>query len=194
MPLPSFKTATLCLLLPACLHAGLGQGKLDYSKRNSVIQGKMYSGSMSKANRQTTVQPQIRYDYSRDQARISQHSHNHYQQAQMSRYETKVVEQKRSFWDKFRAPFSSKRKDTLDYNFDSGKDYRDKGLSFGKGNQFSKFNDTVRLQNPEKETRRVSAGDINKYIDPRSQERNRPAQGQNGFIQVQGPGQWNRLR
>ena len=189
-----FAFPLLCLLVPMFLHAGLGQGTLDYTKRNPRIQGKMYSGTMFKGNRQTTSQPKIRYDYSRNQARISQFSHNRYQQVQASRYETKVVEQKKSFWDKFKAPFSSKRQKTQTYQYSGNQHYRDKGLHFGQGNQFSKFNNTVRLQNPEKNTHRVSAGDINKYIDPRASERDRPAQGKKGFIQVQGPGQWSRLR
>jgi hypothetical protein len=176
------------------LQAGLGQGRLDYSKRNARIQGKIYSGNMFKGNRQTTSQPQVQYDYSSNQARVSRYSHNRNSQVQASRFPTKNYESKRSFWDKFKAPFSSKRRDTRTYQYSGGQHYRDKGLTFGQGNQFSKYNNTVRLQNPEKNTRRISSGDINKFIDPRAQERNRPAQGKNGYIQVQGPGQWSRLR
>ena len=173
----------LTLLLPFALQAGLGQGSLDYGLRQNRIQNKMYSGnSFFKGSRPTTNHKKLSYDYSGNNARISTFSRNLNTQTQTSRYQSQVIEQKRSFWDRFKSSKSNKTYDTSKYTYDQR--FQNPGLSFGANGNFSEFNRTVRLQNPEKDTRRISSGDINKFIDPRASERN---QGQSGFIEVQGP-------
>ena len=174
------------LFLPFCLHAGLGQGTLDYSLRQNRIQNKMYSGSgFFKDSKRTSKYPKINYNYSRNQARISQFSRNLNTKTQQSRYQSKVIEQKRSFWDKLTSKDSSKTYTSPE--FPKPKRFTSPGLSFQHHGRFSEFNNTVRLQNPEKRTQRISAGDINKFVDPRSPDRNQGASTSQGFIPIQGP-------
>jgi hypothetical protein len=176
-------TTLLTLIYPLPTQAGLGQGTLDYGLRQSRIQNKMYSGnSFFKDSNKTTNQKKLNYKFSGSNARVSQFSRNLNSQTQTSRYQTKVVEQKRSFWDRFKSDKNKKTYETQKYTYDQR--FQKPGLSFGGRNHFSDFNSTVRLQNPEKDTKRVSSGDINKFIDPRATERDR---GQSGFIEVQGP-------
>lgn len=174
------------LLLPFYLSAGLGQGTLDYSLRQSRIQNKMYSGSgFFKDSKRTSQYPKINYNYSRNQARISQFSRNLNTKTQQSRYQSKVIQQKRSFWDKLTSKDSTKTYTSPD--FPKPKRFNSPGLSFQHHGRFSEFNNTFRLQNPEKRTQRISAGDINKFVDPRAQERNQGGSTSQGFLPIQGP-------
>lgn len=174
----------LSLLLPFCLDAGrLGQGTIDFSLRQNRIQNKMYSGnSYYKGSNKTTNHKKLNYKFSGSNARVSQFSRNLNSKTQTSRYQTKVVEQKRSFWDRFKSDKNKKTYKTQKYTYDQR--FQNPGLSFGSRNHFSGFNQTEHLRNPAQDTKRVSSGDINKFIDPRAAERD---QGQSGFIQVQGP-------
>ena len=51
----------LAFATPFWLHAGLGQGTLDYSKRNMRVQGKMYNGTMFKGAEVQSYK-NLRYD------------------------------------------------------------------------------------------------------------------------------------
>ena len=174
------------ILLPTILQAGLGQGPLDYDLRHNRIQSKMYSGSgFFKDSKRTSKYPKLNYNYSRNQSRISQFSGNLNTKTQQSRYQSKVIQQKRSFWDKLKAPATTKTYTSPE--FPKPKRFNSPGLSFQHHGRFSEFNNTTRLQNPDKRTQRISAGDINKFVDPRSKDRNQGVSTSQGFIPIQGP-------
>jgi len=165
-----------CLFaLPGWLHAGLGQGTLDYSKRNGRIQGQMYKGSMFQGADVRSYK-NLRYGMSGSNASQSRFNRNFNSRVQEGRFSTHVRQEKQSIWSRMKAGLFKKKETRM---MDTGR-YSHPGMTYDN-RRFSQYSNTVRIDNGTKGTRRISASDINEFVDPRSSQRSKAG------IPVQGP-------
>ncbi len=167
----------VCVVLlsfPAWLNAGLGQGPIDFGKRQTVIQGKMYGGTMYRGSRVQSYR-NLRYGMSQSNSSFSRFNRHLNAPSQGLRYSTHVRANKQSIWSRMKSGLFKMRDTRM---MDTGH-YRHQGLSI-YSRRSSPYSNTVRLDNGEKGTRRISSAEINQFVDPRARERSGP-------IPVQGP-------
>ena len=165
----------LALATPFWLHAGLGQGTLDYSKRNMRVQGKMYKGTMFKGADVQSYQ-NLRYDMAGSNRSYSRFNRSIFDRTQNQRFPTNIRTEKQSIWFRMKAGLFKKRETRM---MDTGI-YSHPGMT-SDSRRLSEYSNTVRIDNGMKGTRRVSAADINEYVDPRSRQRSKAG------IPIQGP-------
>ena len=165
----------LALATPFWLHAGLGQGTLDYSKRNMRVQGKMYNGTMFKGADVQSYK-NLRYDMAGSNRSYSRFNRSIFDRTQNQRFPTNIRTEKQSIWSRMKAGLFKKRETRM---MDTGI-YSHPGMT-SDSRRLSDYSNTVRIDNGMKGTRRVSAADINEYVDPRSGQRSKAG------IPIQGP-------
>ena len=165
----------LLLAIPCWLQAGLGQGTLDYGKRNLRVQGKMYNGIMFKGAGVQSYQ-NLRYGMAGTNRSYSRYNRSIFERTQNQRFPTHIRSEKPSIWSRMKAGLF-KRKETR--MMDTGR-YTHPGMTFDN-RRLSEHSNTLRIDNGMKGTRRVSAADINEYVDPRSSQRSKAG------IPIQGP-------
>jgi hypothetical protein len=164
------------LVAPCWLDAGrLGQGPIDYSKRAPRISGNMYGGSIYKGTRMQS-QKSLRFGMSRNNSSISRFNRSFHAPGRTLRYNSYVLQDKRSIWSRLKSGLFKKRETKM---MDTGL-FKHSGLNTDS-RRLSQFQNAIRIDNRQKGTRRISAGDINQFIDPRSNSRAK------GGIPVQGP-------
>ena len=171
-----FLILTALLTVPCWLDAGrLGQGPIDYSKRESRISGNMYGDSMYKGT-QVQSQKNLRFGMSRNNSSFSRFNRSFHAPGRTLRYNTHVLQEKRSIWSRLKSGLFKKRETKM---MDTGL-FTHHGMN-ADSRRPSQFQNAIRIDNGQKGTRRISAGDINQFIDPRSDSRAK------GGIPVQGP-------
>jgi hypothetical protein len=164
------------LVVPCGVDAGrLGQGSIDYSKRETRISGNMYGGSMYKGAR-VQSQKSLRFGMSRNNSSISRFNRSFHAPGRTLRYNTHVLQEKRSIWSRMKSGLFKKRETKM---MDTGL-FKHSGLNTDS-RRLSQFQNATRIDNGQKGTRRISAGNVNQFIDPRSESRAK------GGIPVQGP-------
>jgi hypothetical protein len=164
------------LVVPCWVDAGrLGQGSIDYSKRETRISGNMYGGSMYKGAR-VQSQQSLRFGMSRNNSSISRFNRSFHAPGRTLRYNTHVLQEKRSIWSRMKSGLFKKRETKM---MDTGL-FKHSGLNTDS-RRLSQFQNATRIDNGQKGTRRISVGDVNQFIDPRSESRAK------GGIPVQGP-------